>query len=264
MHQFDLAFRRLASAWSPVSTKTTGAEGSAGQIDSTANHPPTHPPIHLAASPTVMITRGMKRLPAVFDIGRLVSPRDPECVYRLEPTVVAGLDELEQLCHLHAPRVLLVDIGLIHSAGVDAVQHLRRRLPATDWILGFDPPLATEIEPALFNQTRGCISWAADPDHLARALDAVLAGGLWFPRSVMQTLYLWLLEAGAPGCKSPPASGWADDLTSRETEVLALMRRGLTNRQIAERLSISCNTVKKHLAHIFEKRGLHGRRQECD
>ena len=42
------------------------------------------------------------------------------------------------------------------------------------------------------------------------------------------------------------------------------MRRGMTNLQIAERLDISVNTVKKHLARVFEKRGLRGRRQERD
>jgi DNA-binding CsgD family transcriptional regulator len=42
------------------------------------------------------------------------------------------------------------------------------------------------------------------------------------------------------------------------------MRRGMTNKQMAERLDISVNTIKKHLASVFEKRGLHGRRQEFD
>ena len=39
------------------------------------------------------------------------------------------------------------------------------------------------------------------------------------------------------------------------------MRRGLSNKRIAERLGVSANTIKKHLAHMFEKRGLHGPRQ---
>ena len=50
-------------------------------------------------------------------------------------------------------------------------------------------------------------------------------------------------------------------LTTRELQAITLMRQGLSNKQIAERLNISVNTVKKHLAHAFEKRGLHNRRQ---
>ncbi len=43
-----------------------------------------------------------------------------------------------------------------------------------------------------------------------------------------------------------------------------LMRRGLTNKVIATRLGISVNTVKKHLSSVFDKRGLHRRRQTFD
>jgi DNA-binding NarL/FixJ family response regulator len=91
----------------------------------------------------------------------------------------------------------------------------------------------------------------------------VLAGVLWFPGPVLQALYLSLLEStpftGSPesGAASPSAK-----LTSRESEALSLMRRGMTTKQIAERLDISVNTVKKHLAHVFAKHGLHGRRQQ--
>ena len=49
-------------------------------------------------------------------------------------------------------------------------------------------------------------------------------------------------------------------LTAREDEVLSLMNRDMSNKQIAEQLGISVNTVKKHLAHVFAKQGQHSRR----
>ena len=48
---------------------------------------------------------------------------------------------------------------------------------------------------------------------------------------------------------------WAETLTAREIEVLQLLAFGHTNRDIAERLYISPDTVKTHLEHIFEKLG---------
>ena len=48
-------------------------------------------------------------------------------------------------------------------------------------------------------------------------------------------------------------------LTPRELQVLALVERGMRNKDIAKALSISAGTVKIHLKHIFEKTGIHGR-----
>jgi DNA-binding NarL/FixJ family response regulator len=59
------------------------------------------------------------------------------------------------------------------------------------------------------------------------------------------------------GASEEPAS----TLTEREVEVMQLVQRGLTNKQVAEKLSISPNTVKKHLHNALMKRGIQRRRQ---
>jgi DNA-binding NarL/FixJ family response regulator len=61
--------------------------------------------------------------------------------------------------------------------------------------------------------------------------------------------------AGEP----PAASARLNDLTDREKEVLDLLTQGCTNRQIAEQLAISANTVKKHVDHILQKLGVSNR-----
>lgn len=220
-------------------------------------------PVNAASAPWVLVARRAARAHAPFDCSLLASARREGRVYRIDPVAPDDLAELEQLCQRRAPRVLVVDAGLIQAAGAAAFQHLQRRLPATDCIVGWDAP-PIELDATALSRARGCIEWASTPDQLIRALDAVMAGELWFPRAVMESLYLTLIAALAPGAAPTPSADSSAALTARESEVLALMRRGLTNKQIAERLDISANTVKKHLAHVFDKRGLHGRRQEFE
>ncbi len=120
------------------------------------------------------------------------------------------------------------------------------------------------LDAALLSQVRGGIDWTSSSRELARALDAVVGGKLWFPRPVIEMLYVTLIGGQMERPPQGPGLRAIDTahLTSREAEVLGLMRQGMTNKQIADRLNISVNTIKKHLAHVFEKRGLHGRRQE--
>lgn len=184
-------------------------------------------------------------------------------LYRIGAVLPSGIDDLERLLREQTPRVLLLGARLIDALGVDAVRRLRRHHTGGDWLLGWDKPSSRGFELAIHCQARGCVEWSMSTEQLVEALDAVLAGELWFPRRIMQSLYLSLLEAARvdaqPGEVSVPCG--AQSLTLREAEVLTLMREGLTNKQIGQRLGISINTVKKHLEHAFEKRGLHGRRQ---
>lgn len=74
-----------------------------------------------------------------------------------------------------------------------------------------------------------------------------------FVRMVQQAL-----SAQRPARPAPPAS-LLDPLSDREREVLALLVKGYANRQIAEALVITPNTVKKHVDHIFQKLGVNSR-----
>jgi DNA-binding NarL/FixJ family response regulator len=59
-----------------------------------------------------------------------------------------------------------------------------------------------------------------------------------------------------PSAAAPPAADPLSDLTDREREVLALLAQGQTNRQIAQALTITPNTVKKHVDHVLQKLGV--------
>lgn len=209
----------------------------------------------------MLIATGPRRSSTLLGLSLLASRQRADRVYRVEHAEMNGISELEARCRLQAPRLLLMDIALISPERVDELSDLRRHFPATDWLLGWEAPSAQGVDAAIRSQARGCVEWGASAEQFAQSLDAVLAGSLGFPAPVLQALYLsvlrWKEAGGRPASSAAPP---AVRLTAREDEVLSLMHRDMTNKQIAERLGISINTVKKHLAHVFAKQGQHGRR----
>jgi PAS domain S-box-containing protein len=92
-----------------------------------------------------------------------------------------------------------------------------------------------------------------DELDLVNAIEAVMKDASWFSRSVMDKLATLRNPRGATETK--PAA----DLTSREREVLSFICEGLDDKSIAERLSLSTNTVRNHVASIYAKIGVNRR-----
>lgn len=172
-----------------------------------------------------------------------------------------SIAELDACCVQRAPRLLLMDVALVSADEISRLDDLRHRFPATEWLLGWEQPSTQGLDAAIRIQARGCVEWGASAEQFAQSLDAVLSGALGFPNPVLQALYLSVLRLVVTGGRpasaaAPPAAG----LTVREDEVLSLMNRDMSNKQIAEHLGISVNTVKTHLAHAAAKQGQHSRR----
>jgi two-component system response regulator NreC len=99
----------------------------------------------------------------------------------------------------------------------------------------------------------GYVLKGADSEELIYAIHAVWEGGVYLPPKLAARLVQdYLNRQFQPFQEEIP-------LTPREQTILRLIAQGLTNRQIAERLSLSLNTVKTHRQHIYEKLGLHRR-----
>lgn len=165
------------------------------------------------------------------------------------------------------PDVVILDSELCAGLDPQALRELRSDAAESAWLLGWPAPTLRMTAALIDGRFHGAIAWDESAAQQVRAVDAVLAGELWFPRRVMQSLYDALRErVEAAGSDMPrdahgPADAADSHLTTREVDALELVRTGLTNKQIARQLGISPNTVKKHLAHIFEKIGVHKRRQ---
>lgn len=184
--------------------------------------------------------------------------------YRIEAFAPDNDTALETLLHEQRPRLMVVDVNWCARVGDAAVRRLHRHACGTDWVLRWDAPSLRWLKTLMHSGARGAVLRTSDEAALARAFDAVLGGEIWLPRQVMQWLYATLIDApGLEPAASLPSSAWPADseLTVRESEVMDLIRHGLTNRELGERLGVSINTVKKHAANAFEKRGIRSRRQ---
>lgn len=150
------------------------------------------------------------------------------------------------------PRVLVVDIWLSEGNSLDSLSRWLAQCPGVLWLAmsGDDDPLVAGR--ARSAGAHGFVHKQAAPETFAKALDAILAGQLWFEAT----------PAGAGDAASPrewevtPAQL---GLTQRQGEILALVLRGLSNKRIAQMLDISESTVKEHLTGIMERLGVRSR-----
>jgi two-component system, NarL family, response regulator LiaR len=152
------------------------------------------------------------------------------------------------------PEVALIDAALPPDGGVTAMQALVAATPDIRVVIlaredGGDAGLR-----ALSRGAVGYLSRDVDLMSLARALERVTAGEAAISRSLATHLVerLCRLSAGLSGMR-PVRS----PLTTREWEVLDLLRAGATTAQIAKELVVSPETVHSHVQHIFRK--LHAR-----
>ena len=141
------------------------------------------------------------------------------------------------------PEVLLLDITLPDRSGFDVLSELRLLETAPLVIV-----LTWHTEPsyaarAIAAGAHGYLTKSVEPDALLAAIRAVSRGEQVMPPGIEQ-----LLAAG----DGHPASA----LTAREQQVMEMLGRGLTNREIAEHLEISIKTVDTHRGHVLKKLGL--------
>jgi NarL family two-component system response regulator LiaR len=103
------------------------------------------------------------------------------------------------------------------------------------------------------------------PDDLLAAVHAASRGESHLHPSVARKLMAAARSAGAPASHAPPTpastAAAPNDLTERELEVVRLIARGQSNREIAQALWISEKTVKTHVSHVLTKLGLKDRTQ---
>jgi len=146
----------------------------------------------------------------------------------------------------HQPDVTLMDLRLPDMSGIEAMISILKEFPQARVIILTMFEGDVEIQRALKAGARGYMLKTMPPKDLVKVVRRIHAGKKHIPPEVAANLAEHFSN---------------DDLTPRETEVLAQIAEGNRNRDIAERLFISEETVKVHIKHIMDKLGASDRTQ---
>ena len=154
-----------------------------------------------------------------------------------------------------APDVVCLDVRMPVMDGVAAAEPLSERAKVLMLSYSEDEQLVTG---AIRNGAAGyLVHGRFDPDELEQRIKAVARGEMVLSPAVTPAVFDALRRAPGPRTTSARRA-WARS-PAREREVLNLLARGLSNRDIAEELVITNKTVKNHLSRIYEKIGVHSR-----
>jgi DNA-binding NarL/FixJ family response regulator len=154
--------------------------------------------------------------------------------------------EAIQMFKQHRPDITLMDLRLPDMSGIDALISIRSEFPEARIIMLTTFEGDVEIQRALKAGARGYLLKTNPPKELVETIRQVHAGKKSIPSQIAANLAEHLSD---------------EALTGREIDVLRHISGGNRNRDIAERLFISEETVKVHIKHIMEKLGASDRTQ---
>ena len=167
------------------------------------------------------------------------------CIPPVTPHLVGACtteEEGYQYVLQYRPDYLLVSENLHEGTGVSLVRRAERLCPDIRTILVTHRDSTAVIDEAL---AAGCDAICFETEEFMPMFRIVAGGGIYYPKEAAEVLIQQTRRREAP----VPM----DALSERELEVLTGVMLGLTNRQIGERLYLSAETVKSHVANVISK-----------
>lgn len=155
-------------------------------------------------------------------------------------------------CSRFRPDVLILDLRMPGEGGIETCRKVREGCPDTTVLVltSFDED--EELFGALSAGAGGYLLKDTRPERIVHAIRSVADGQAVFDAALAERII-----SGRP----PREGTGAEALSSREMEVLELMAKGLSNKEIGRELWIGETTVKTHVSHIFRKLGQSDRTQ---
>ncbi len=173
-------------------------------------------------------------------------------------TVAAAIALIDAM----APDVVLTDLGLPDGHGVEVIRHALARQPQCDVLVvtmfGDDGNVLDSIAAG----ATGYLMKDALPEHIASSILEVRAGGSPIsPAIARRVLQRFRIASATPTAASAPAQAQASasPLSQRETEILRLVAKGLSFKDVGDVLEISPHTVVTHVKRVYQKLAVHSR-----
>lgn len=175
-----------------------------------------------------------------------------------------GREALEQI-QIHEPDVLLLDLRMPNLDGLSALQTLQHINRKTKVIILTASEDKNEFVQAMKLGCSGIVLKQTAPELIVKSIRKVNAGEIWLDSHTTAAVMRQFATAGSDGSGSSTGSGGStkmrerSPLSAREREIVGLVAQGYKNKEMAEKMFISEQTVKNHLHNIFDKLGVSDR-----
>lgn len=151
------------------------------------------------------------------------------------------------------PDVVVLDLMMPEMNGLDATRRIREALPKTQVLILTMHDSEALAQEVLASGARGYLLKNDAPETLPQAIEALAAGRTFFTPKVADLVMETLVDPAAAASRGDaPRSR----LTPRERELVQLLAEGKSNKEAAEMLGISVNTVETHRKNVMSKLGL--------
>ena len=150
-----------------------------------------------------------------------------------------------KIAHDWDPDIIIVDLRMSDVDGVEITRQIAERQPSVAVVIVAPPSDAHQVRRAVEAGARAYVLRTTPAEAVVETLRMVASGHLVLDGVVSQAL----VDVDA---ETPPET---PHLSKRELEVLGLLAHGMTNRQIADQIGLSLETIKTHLERIFRRLG---------
>ncbi len=169
-----------------------------------------------------------------------------------------GLEAIEKSRELN-PDVIVMDLNMPRCTGLEAIQALQTEMPQVKVLVLTISEMESDLFAAMKFGATGYLLKQVEPDDLVHAIVHIGQGGVIVSPKMATVL---MGEFKNPSSEEASLAAQTEGVLSpREEEVLQLVAKGSTNKEIADNLFISENTVKTHMQSIMEKLHLANRSQ---